>query len=50
MKAIVFGGSGFIGSHVADCLTETGYEGLSAVLVYKTVMQKRWFQDGNRNV
>lgn len=26
MKAIVFGGSGFIGSHVADCLTETGYE------------------------
>lgn len=26
MKAIVFGGSGFIGGHVADCLTETGYE------------------------
>ncbi len=26
MKAIVFGGSGFIGSHVADCLTEAGYE------------------------
>ncbi len=26
MKAIVFGGSGFIGSHVADCLTEKGYE------------------------
>jgi UDP-glucose 4-epimerase len=25
MKAIVFGGSGFIGSHVADRLTETGH-------------------------
>ena len=26
MKAIVFGGSGFLGSHVADVLTETGFE------------------------
>ena len=26
MKAIVFGGSGFIGGHVADALTEAGYE------------------------
>ena len=26
MKAIVFGGSGFIGSHVADQLTEAGYD------------------------
>jgi len=26
MKAIVFGGSGFIGSHVADRLTETGHD------------------------
>ncbi|VVB88579.1 GDP-L-fucose synthase [uncultured archaeon] len=25
MKAIVFGGSGFLGSHVADALTEAGY-------------------------
>lgn len=26
MKAIVFGGSGFLGSHVADTLTEKGYD------------------------
>ncbi|OGW84715.1 MAG: NAD-dependent epimerase [Omnitrophica bacterium RIFCSPLOWO2_01_FULL_45_10] len=26
MKAIVFGGSGFLGSHVADTLTEDGYD------------------------
>jgi len=26
MKAIVFGGSGFLGSHVADVLTDKGYE------------------------
>lgn len=26
MKAIVFGGSGFLGSHVADSLTQNGYE------------------------
>jgi UDP-glucose 4-epimerase len=26
MKAIVFGGSGFLGSHVADVLTKAGYE------------------------
>jgi UDP-glucose 4-epimerase len=26
MKAIVFGGSGFLGSHVADALTGAGYE------------------------
>ncbi len=26
MKAIVFGGSGFLGSHVADALTDAGYE------------------------
>ncbi|MGB3058007.1 MAG: NAD-dependent epimerase/dehydratase family protein, partial [Candidatus Omnitrophota bacterium] len=25
-KAIIFGGSGFIGSHVADVLTGNGYE------------------------
>ena len=26
MRAVVFGGSGFLGSHVADSLTEKGYE------------------------
>jgi len=26
LKAVVFGGSGFLGSHVADVLTERGYE------------------------
>ncbi len=26
MKAIVFGGSGFVGSYVADALTNDGYE------------------------
>jgi len=26
MKAIVFGGAGFLGSHVADALTEAGYQ------------------------
>jgi len=26
MKAIVFGGSGFLGSNVADCLTDNGFE------------------------
>jgi len=26
MKAVVFGGSGFVGSHVADRLTEVGYD------------------------
>jgi len=26
MKAIVFGGSGFLGSHVADALPKAGYE------------------------
>lgn len=30
MKVVIFGGSGFVGSHVADVLTETGHE----VVVY----------------
>ena len=26
MKVIIFGGSGFLGSHVADALTDQGHE------------------------
>ena len=26
MKAVVFGGSGFLGSHIADALTNEGHE------------------------
>ena len=29
-KVVVVGGSGFIGSHVADCLSEAGYR----VIIY----------------
>ena len=25
-KVIVFGGAGFLGSHISDCLTRKGYE------------------------
>jgi UDP-glucose 4-epimerase len=32
-KVVVFGGSGFIGSHVADCLSDAGYQ----VLIYDKV-------------
>ena len=31
-KVVVFGGSGFLGSHVADCLSDTGYQ----VVVFDT--------------
>jgi UDP-glucose 4-epimerase len=33
MKVIVFGGSGFLASHVADALTEAGHD----VLIYDKV-------------
>jgi len=36
MKAIVFGGAGFVGSHVADALSNAGYE----VLIYDTKPSK----------
>ena len=35
-KAVVIGGSGFIGSHVADCLSDTGYQ----VIVYDKIFSK----------
>ena len=36
MKVIIFGGSGFLGSHVADVLTETGHD----VVVYDIVRSR----------
>ena len=38
-KAVVVGGSGFIGSHVADCLTDSGYE----VTIYDKV-ESQWLR------
>ena len=32
MKVVVFGGSGFLGSHVADILTEKGYDISNAMI------------------
>ncbi len=43
MKAIVFGGSGFLGSHVADALTEKGFETIiydSTETPYKNIKQE----------
>ena len=31
MKATVFGGSGFLGSHVADSLTKNGYDQITMI-------------------
>lgn len=41
MRAIVFGGSGFVGSHVADALSEAGHE----VTIFD-VRPARWRQPG----
>ena len=40
MKAIVFGGSGFIGSHVADELSKRGYETIIYDKVLSTYLQQ----------
>ena len=40
MKAIVFGGSGFLGSHVADCLSEQGFNVLVFDLVKSPYLKK----------
>ncbi|MCR5688352.1 MAG: NAD(P)-dependent oxidoreductase [Lachnospiraceae bacterium] len=45
MKAIVFGGSGFLGSHVADTLTEMGYE----VVIYD-VNPSRYLVEGRQTM
>lgn len=40
MKAIVFGGSGFLGSHVADFLTKTGYNVTIYDIIKSPFLQK----------
>ncbi|MDC0470426.1 NAD-dependent epimerase/dehydratase family protein [Candidatus Pseudothioglobus singularis] len=40
-KAVVVGGSGFIGSHVTDCLSSEGYK----VTVYDHVQSPWLFED-----
>lgn len=45
MKAIVFGGSGFVGSHVADALTAAGHE----TTVFD-LRESAWLGDGQRMV
>jgi len=43
LKAVVFGGSGFLGSHVADVLTEKGYE----VTIFD-IRPSQYIQDGQK--
>jgi UDP-glucose 4-epimerase len=45
MKAVVFGGSGFVGSHVADALTAAGHE----VTVFDLV-ESPYLQEGQRQI
>ena len=40
-KAIVFGGSGFLGSYVADELTERGYEVMVADIKKSAYLKNR---------
>ena len=40
MKTIIFGGSGFLGSHVADVLTDRGYDVLIFDKVYSPYLKK----------
>jgi UDP-glucose 4-epimerase len=44
-KAVVIGGSGFIGSHVADCLSHEGYQ----VTIYDQ-MQSTWLREDQKMV
>ena len=41
MKAVVFGGSGFVGSHVADALTDQGYDVVIFDKVSSLYIQKK---------
>ncbi|MBW2003746.1 MAG: NAD(P)-dependent oxidoreductase [Deltaproteobacteria bacterium] len=45
MKVVVFGGSGFLGSHVADCLTDNGFE----VIIFDMV-ESLYLKDDQRMV
>lgn len=45
MKAIVFGGAGFLGSHVADALTDAGYE-----TVIFDIKKSLWLRPNQRMV
>jgi len=45
MKVIVFGGAGFLGSHVADALTEAGYE-----TVIFDICQSGYLREGQRMI
>lgn len=45
MKAIVFGGAGFLGSHVADALTDAGYE-----IAIFDIKNSPWFRPGQRMI
>lgn len=40
MKAVIFGGSGFVGSHVADTLTSSGHEVIIYDLIPSPYLQK----------
>ena len=44
-KAVVIGGSGFIGSHVADCLSDEGYQ----VTIYDHI-QSTWLREDQQMV
>ncbi|MCZ6500110.1 MAG: NAD(P)-dependent oxidoreductase [Gammaproteobacteria bacterium] len=44
-KVVVFGGSGFLGSHVADCLSDTGYQ----VVIFDT-QQSPYLRDDQQMV
>ena len=44
-KVIVFGGSGFLGSHVADALTDNGYD----VTIFDTI-ESPWLRDSQKMV